>query len=126
MSKLSLYELNKNIMENVPEEAIPTEEQLKEIINKFTTNDNSNYYMLLSNELRYYTIFEKVIQGDSQKLDLNNISTEVILCLQDLGDIIGIAEEPGALEFWVKTESGAECLYFFNYSAGIVYFTEGE
>lgn len=123
---MDLYELNKNIMENVPEEAIPTEEQLKEVINNFITKDNSNYYMLLSNELRYYTIFEKVIQGDAQKLTLNNISTELILCLQDLGDIIGVSEEPGALEFWVKTEEGPECLYFFNYSAGIVYFTEGE
>lgn len=125
MSELSLYELNKNIMENVPKEAIPAEEQLKEIINDFTQADNSNYYMLLSNKIKYYTVFEKVI-GDNTKLDLNNIATEVILCLQDLGEITGVSAEPGALEFWVQTEEGAECLYFFNYSAGIVYFSEGE
>lgn len=121
MSELSLYELNKNIMENVPKEAIPTEEQLIEAINKY--DNHSNYYMLLSNQIKYYTVFERIVEHGPLKIDcLNNFAQEVILCLQDMGEIVGVSEEPGALEFWVKTENGPECFYLFDYSQGIVYF----
>lgn len=121
MSELSLYELNKNIMENVPKEAIPTEEQLIEAINKY--DNHSNYYMLLSNQIKYYTVFERIVEHGPLKIDcLNNFAQEVILCLQDMGEIVGVSEEPGALEFWVKTKNGPECFYLFDYSQGIVYF----
>ena len=111
MSELSLYELNKNIMENVPKEAIPTEKQLIEAINKY------------DNQIKYYTVFERVVEHGPLKIDcLNNFAQEVILCLQDMGEIVGVSEEPGALEFWVKTENGPECFYLFDYSQGIVYF----
>ena len=124
MSELSLYELNKNIMENVPKEAIPTEEQLIEKINNYDNESNySNYYMLLSHQIHYYTVFERIHQRSLTRLEcLNDFAKEVILCLQDLGEIIGVSEEPGALEFWVQTKDGPECFYLFNYAQGIVYF----
>lgn len=124
MSELSLYELNKNIMENVPKEAIPTEEQLIEAINKYDNESNhSSYYMLLSNQIKYYTIFERIVERGRIKFScFNEFAQEVISCLKDMGEIIGISEEPGALEFWVKTEDGPECFYLFDYTQGIVYF----
>ena len=82
--------------------------------------------MLLSHQIHYYTVFERIYQKSLTRLEcLNNFAKEVILCLQDMGEIIGVSEEPGALEFWVRTEDGPECFYLFNYAQGIVYF-EGE
>lgn len=122
MSEMSLYELNKNIMENVPEEAIPTEENLIQVINNYTKQVFSTYYMLLSNELYYYTVF---VRTKGKLITLPNLAEEVIACLEDHGRIVAVSEEPGALEFWVQTEKGAECFYFFDYSRGIIYCDEG-
>lgn len=123
MSEMNLYELNKTIMENVPEEAIPTEKILIQTINKYTKQVSSVYYMLLSNELHYYTVF---VRTKGNFVMLPDLAKEVIACLEDHGRIVAASEEPGALEFWVQTEKGPECFYFFDYSQGIIYCNEGD
>lgn len=123
-ASMNLYDLNKNIMQNIPKEAIPTEEQIKEEISKFVATIDTNYFMLLGNEIKYYTIFEKTDSKDLLEGSAGLVQ-EVIWCLQDLGEILSCSQEPGALEFWVRDAADEpQVLYFFDYSAGIIYFSE--
>ena len=123
-ASMNLYDLNKNIMQNIPKEAIPTEEQIKEEISKFVATIDTNYFMLLGNEIKYYTIFEKTDSKDLLEGSVGLVQ-EVIWCLQDLGEILSCSQEPGALEFWVRDATDEpQILYFFDYSAGVIYFSE--
>lgn len=123
-ASMNLYDLNKNIMQNIPKEAIPTEEQVKKEINNFVAAVGSNYYMLLGNEIKYYTIFEKTNSEDLLEGSAG-LAQEVIWCLCDLGEILSCSQEPGAIEFWVRDANDEpQVLYFFDYSAGIIYFSE--
>lgn len=115
---MNLYELNQNIMENVPEEGIPTEEQLKEVIRNFQSSFPSGYYMLLCHSMRYYTVFVAQRPFCQEKFE-----DLVIECLNNTGKIISVNNEPEALEFWTKDDDApAECFYLFDYSSGIVPF----
>lgn len=115
---LSLYEINQQVISQLPS---PTEEEkgkmfetIKDYIYK--TCRMNKYFMLLNNELRYYTIFERAITAYE----------DFILCLKDclasVGDIKTIEEENGAIGIWITTSEYCHCLYLFPYDEGIVPF----
>lgn len=115
---LSLYEINQQVISQLPS---PTEEKKKEIFDTirdyiYKTCPMNKYFMLLNNELRYYTIFERTKTTDE----------DFILCLKDclasVGDIKTIEEENGAIGIWVTTTAYCHCLYLFPYDEGVVPF----
>ena len=73
--------------------------------------------MLLCRERNYYTMFVK-----SGCIGINAINESVIDCLHDLGEIISgeLTEDKTAIEFWIKADDTAYCVYFFGYDAGVV------
>lgn len=75
------------------------------------------YYMLLSNELKYYTVFDF---NKNYTKDNPRLIDEVVACLQDLGEIKSYDINDDSIEFWITKEDKSYPLYFFDYSGGVI------
>lgn len=111
---LSIYELNKMLVPRLPD---LTEEDIKiakEEIKKYVSKPG--YWMLLSNEKKYYTLFHVL-----NKTSLNKVEDEVIECLKDLGAIKSVAEnDDNVIEIWIADNEDAFVCYLFNYDKGVI------
>ena len=117
--KLSLYELNSQIVAQMPTYTEKSIFLAKKDIEKWRkTLEDVQYMFLLCHDLRYYT----VIKLNSNTTE--NFSDTIITCLQAIGDIknIAVTEQKDAIEFWVlpKTENVAYVGYLFPYDEGVV------
>ena len=115
-SGLTLYDINKQLIEKMPSKI--TEEQLKEgkqILEEF--KQQCNYFMLLCNDIHYYTVLKVV---DLSELQFENV---VIELLQDNGviqDILWTDEDKQSVECWVKNETGTYMFLLFPYDWGVI------
>ena len=111
---ISLLELNSMAITQLA--PLPNEEIIKAklAINKLVS---LGYYMLLSNELKYYTVFNF---NKNYTKDNPRIADEVIACLQELGDIKSYEVNNDNIEFWITKEDKSYPLYFFDYSGGVI------
>lgn len=111
--KINLYELNKNsiaLMDDITNTA-PEEEKIE----NFRARTNESYYMLLSNECHYYTLFH------IEPLAAYTFSKEVIGCLQDIGPIKLIDDSNAdRIECWVMNNSGCHLFMLFPYERGVI------
>ena len=110
------YEYAKQVAIQMP--AMTDFVKAKEVIRTYT--EYKKYTMLLCNDLRYYTVFNK-------HTDENNIypalENEVIECIQTMCDeIISITldEELGMVEIWIKMNDEAYVMYLFDYTEGVI------
>ena len=122
MSKVvlgTLYDINKSIIENnLPE---LTKEEIEEKIteiNDFIFYKNNQYYMLLCNERRDYTIFNLL------ELESSTEATKILLdeCLPNRGKVkaIELTESGDAIEIWLSIDKESYCYYFFPYDVGVI------
>lgn len=109
---LGLYDINKQIIAQLPEfadlnKAIKTIEALHDIY-------HNKYYMLYGKEISYFTLFKLI--------EPQYFAQEVLECLRNVGTLKAIdPDEPGtAVEIWVENEDGPTCLYLFPYDNGLV------
>lgn len=109
---LGLYDINKQIIEQLPEftdldKAAKTIEALHGIY-------QNEYYMLYGKEISYFTLFKLI--------NPQYFAQEVLECLRNVGTLKAIdPDEPGtAVEIWVENEDGPTCLYLFPYDNGLV------
>ena len=111
---MGLYEMNKQIISQLPK---LTEAELFDkdlLINTLHAKFNNEFYMLYGKEISYFTLF--------RIFDSIRFGNEVIDCLNNVGDIkaIDFTEPEDAIEIWVETEDGPTCLYLFPYDNGVV------
>lgn len=113
---LGLYDINKQIIAQLPEfadlnKAINTIEALHDMY-------HNKYYMLYGKEISYFTLFKLI--------EPQYFAQEVLACLRNVGTLKAIdPDEPGtAVEIWVENENGPTCLYLFPYDNGLVYVGE--
>ena len=113
---LGLYDLNKQIIAQLP---ILSDEELsnkKTVINQLHEKFNNEYYMLYGKEMSYFTLFKLK--------DPSRFGDEVIECLGYLdGDVkcVDMTEPEDAIEIWVhKGTEDPTCLYLFPYDTGLV------
>ena len=111
---MGLYEMNKQIISQLPK---LTEAELFDkdlLINTLHAKFNNEFYMLYGKEISYFTLF--------RIFDSIRFGNEVIDCLNNVGDIkaIDFTEPEDAIEIWVETEDGPTCLYLFPYDSGVV------
>ena len=116
--KINLFELNQIAVAQLPS-LTKKDIAAKQVIVKDYYEKNCakvNYFMLLSNELRYYTIFSRVPNAKEKIEDV------IIECLQNLGDIKSIEKnEDGVIECWVAPSADkAYPVYFFDYTEGVI------
>lgn len=127
MSELNLgtqYEFSKDMVKQLPN---LTEGQLnskKEIVKNFLRKSLNNYYMLLCNEQKDYTVFRitnnKEKDRDEQKQEIVNILIDE--CLPNRGGIRGIdlTEQQDAVEIWLYIDEEAYVYYFFPYDEAVI------
>ena len=113
---LTEYDINKMVITQLP--SLITEAQIapgKEIIKNYT--EKCGHYMLLCNDIHYYTVFNKV---SSTQYDL--IEDVVIECLTNIGVLqqINFNTDASAVECWIKNEKGCFMFLLFDYDWGIV------
>lgn len=113
------YEINKNLVEKYEKELTLKELQNKktEIIN-FIQKTKGQYYMLLCNDKKDYTVFNMLNKNNIEKM--TNILVDE--CLINRGIIKGIdlTKDKCAIEIWLSIENEAFCYYFFKYDDAII------
>lgn len=112
----SLYDMNKQIISQMPPH---TEEDLLEdriVIDAFYNNNIGNYYLLLNNELHYYTVFTV----KDFLPDCPSLGAGVIECFNNLGPIYGIDTYEDRIEIWSKVKDEMFVFLLFNYDNGVV------
>ena len=119
----TLYDVNKNLIQNaikaLDETALNSK---KEIIKNFLRKTNNNYYMLLCNERKDYTIFTiGNIENKEQKIE----KLPFVLideCLKNRGEIrvIELTEDKNAIEAWISINDESFAYYFFPYDSAII------
>lgn len=117
--KVNLYEINKTVMAQMKPLSLKQRLEAVEIIKEFCGGATSdNYYMLLCNDLNYYTIF--TIKNNN--IGSTPIAPTVLKCAEDIGQIVSVEKNnnTNSVEIWVKDKDDAYCMIFFNYTAGVV------
>lgn len=118
---VSLYDMNKQIVSQLP---VLNEEGLKEakqIIRDYVYSENhqDDYYMLLCHELKYFTVFVNDMECGLDEV----IDKTIIDCLSSVGEIKSIepTEDEEAIEIWITIPEGdTYVMYFFDYGRGVV------
>jgi hypothetical protein len=116
---LTLYEVNQQLVAQLPNMTREKIEEKKEMFNNFLKKESAEYYMMLCKELSYYTIF-RVLSNDYIG---PTCFTEVVECLLEFTDgIKSITEtdDGNAIEIWVKKDDTCHVVYFFNYTHGVI------
>ena len=113
---LTEYEVNKMVVAQLPSLVTPAQLQEGKDLIKEYTHKLSGYYMLLCNDIHYYTVFNVDDKFDENAEDI------IIECLQDNGVIqqINKAEVADAIECWVKNDKGVFMFLLFDYNWGVV------
>lgn len=118
----NLYEMNKIVIkDHEPELTEGNLNSKKQIIIDFMKKWNNNYYMLLCNERKDYTVFRwKDLNSILAPNELTNILVDE--CLKNRGSIRGIdlTEDKGAIEIWLVIEDDAYVYYFFPYDIAVI------
>lgn len=117
--KMSNYELNKCVIGQMKELTPEEVDKKLEIIDSYVQESNNKYFMLLCNELNYYTVFEtNSLSNDDPYL---NMSSAVYDIIKNLGQIKDINDSgSGAIEIWITNNDETHCYHLFDYDAGIV------
>lgn len=103
--------------------------QKKDLIKQFIYMTKNNFYMLLSNEKKDYTIFTLDIDNDKYTYEDKAVKASKVLvdeCLINRGDIKGIdkTEDGNAIEIWLTIDGDSYVYYFFPYDTAIINVTE--
>lgn len=121
----TLYDVNRNIVQTkgvqLDEAALNSK---KEIVKNYLLKTNNNYYMLLSNENKDYTIFTLGNNTSCSIEDKYKKLTSILIdeCLQNRGEIRGIdlVNDNSAIEIWLSIDDNSYVYYFFPYDAAII------
>lgn len=113
----TLYDVNKQILSQMPE---LSEKRIKEEITNLALNlaeKKYQYYALLNNEQRDYTIFNFCTKTPAAL----NFREDLFECLLNRGKVISIeAKAYDSYEIWLKIGEEVFCYYFFPYDIGVL------
>lgn len=114
---MNLYNLNQCLIAAEPDlPQVVIDRKIKEL-NKIINENDFKYYLLLNNELKYYTFFVKSEAGE-------NFGEVVFELLNEMGKIKSYEynEETKCVEIWIKNsmESLAWVFYLFPYDQGTI------
>lgn len=117
---LTQYDINKMVVEQLPSKITNGQlKESKEILKTLKNTFNNKYYMLLCNDIHYYTVLH-VVDNDKNGTEFYNL---VIELLQDNG-VIQLIEwmnvDKDAVECWIKNEKGTFMFLLFPYDWGVI------
>lgn len=118
---MNLYDINKQVVSQLP---ALTEEDFWDnkmaIIDEFFRETGGDYYMMLCNELKYYTLFHIDTEGFVTE---PFASEEACACLWEFADEIKsveLAEDGCAVEIWITKDEETYVMYLFDYTGGVI------
>ena len=128
--QMTAYDINKQVIDQLPALTAEEIESNKDIISQFVQNTNNEYYMLLCREKNYFTLCHRVPGMNPSPADNVRqysewpnelITTEdlIIECAKCLGEIKSIELVDGAVEIWVTDPFDTYVMYFFPYDGGV-------
>lgn len=111
----TVYDFNKQAMKNEkPLDPIMLNKKVNEVAKWMF--DAADYFMLLSNENKDYTVFNCC---HSQRTE--DIAKEILACLNNRGQVTDVTkQEDGNYEIWLRIDGEDFVYYIFNYSWGII------
>lgn len=114
---MSLYKFNQQAYAALPSMDSEALEKSKDFIHDFLNKHDAKYYLMLCNEIRYYTVYTYTNVHNVEKL-----VDEIIEITSDLGEIKSIETDGSgqALEFWIMYEGECHMFLLFNYDRGVV------
>lgn len=112
--KLDLYDMNKQIISQMPPLSDRGFEKAMKDITFLHVMYQNEYYMLYGKEISYFSVF-RVIEPEQ-------LAEAIFECCVNVGTIkaMDLTEEQDAIEIWVENADGPTCLYFFPYDNGLV------
>lgn len=120
---MSLYEMNRQLINQLPDYNKEAWSGAKEILREYVEKQPlRSYYMMYGRELNYFTVFHK-----EDGAEFTNLFDAVKVCLDSVGTVRSFDfDGEAAIEIWIKPEvaSTVTCLYLFPYDDGVVTFSE--
>lgn len=118
----TLYDVNKNLVKQKElklSEATLNSKKL--IIRDFINKQDNQYFMLLCNERKDYTVFDFQNQKNINRY-VDCATCLVDECLTNRGEIRGIdlTKDKDAIEIWMIIDDDAYVYYFFPYDNGVI------
>lgn len=116
---VTLYEIERVNYAKLPDmdtgEAQKATEDIVNFLDKF--NENEKYFMLLNNDLHYYTLFKYIDLKTPERM-----ANEILDIVLHLGKLKAVEEDDDHIEFWVKNNRDGKCdMYMlFNYDRGVI------
>jgi hypothetical protein len=115
----TLYDVNKQIIQQLPPYNRENFADSILLINSYAEKSANKYYMLLCNDIKYFTLFVR-----EQCMKTETIGEAAIDCSQYLGEVksINYNDNESAIEIWfVSTiDQEAHVAYFFAYDEGVI------
>lgn len=112
---MNLYELNQSGYNSLPKMAKAEIEAAKFKIRDSFDIDLSRYFMLVCNELHYYTLFHMNTQLHGAEL-----INELFNIVKDLGQLKAVEVTDSMVEFWISRDGECHMYAFFDYDRGVV------
>lgn len=129
----TLYDFNKNSIK-VTESRMSLKEiktNISKIVFPYLKERTSQYYMLLCNEERDYTVFNIVGDKTSHE-NFEILCEELYECICARGNVYLIqrTEDNGAIEIWIEDlevpdDANMYCYMFFPYDAAVIEIGQG-
>lgn len=118
----TLYDINKNIVEKTPNLTKEELENKKELVETYIIKTNAEYYMLLCNDRKDYTVFHRLGIGSEDSPGCCLIDILIDECLPNRGNTksIELTENEDAIEIWISINEESYCYYLFPYDEAVI------
>ena len=124
---MTVYEWLKNEIKQgeKPMSKFKVRDTLSEIVRPFLANAPQmthetvyDYFMLLCNERKDYTVFRMIGAKDT----IDNTLAEMYTCLMNRGNpyVIKHHDMNNGIEIWMEIDGEIYCYYFFPYNIGVI------
>ncbi len=115
---MTLYDLNKNAYAALPNMTEAEKRDAVRLICNFVDSGDEDYFMLLNNELHYYTVFRWAERS------AHDVAVSVMEIVKELSPNLKAVErndDGSAIEFWL-TDNENQCYMFvlFGYTQGVI------
>lgn len=112
---MTLYELNQAGYASLPKMTKAELDIAKENIITFLKSHNSQYYMMLNHDNKYFTLF--VYENN---IDVEKMAREIISVSRSLGEIKSIEVNGDIIEIWILYEGKCDMYALFDYAKGVI------
>lgn len=116
---MTLYEMNQTAYMRQPQLTSKEIDKAKLKVYDFIYANGIEYFMLLCNELKYYTIFDLKVATHTT---IDEMVEELFDIVNELGTLRGIEVYDQRIEFWIYKYDRCHAYLLFSYDEGVIKF----